>query len=621
MSLSQALGAAVSGLRANQTGLSLVAANVANADTPGYIRKSVNQVAAAGNNTGISVRVASVQREFDQYVQRQLRVENSGASYADLRAQFYQRIQDIYGQPGSSSSLETMFNDFTSALQALSTSPDDPPARSQVISAAQLLSQQLNTMSNSIQTLRGDAELGISDVVQKANEAMQRIADLNQQIAASSATDSATATMLDKRDAFIDQLSQYMDISVVNIDHNQVAIFTGTGVELVGTKASILSFDGQGTMSPQAQWSIDPTKRNVGTITLTSPYGGSMDLVAGGAIRSGQLGAYLQMRDQDLVQAQNQLDAIAVGLAQALSAKTTSGTAFSSPPQSGFDIDTANVLDGNTFQVTYTDSLTSTQRTMTFVRVNDPTALPLANTATVDANDTVVGLNWSGGIASVLTQIQNALANTGVQVSNPSGSTLRFLDDGAGNIVDVNGVSKTVSVTTLTSGGPELPFFLDGGNMYTGKITALGPQGVGLAQRISVNSALAGDPSKLVTYASGIASGDSTRPDFIYDRLLHGTLGFPTNTGIGVPDAPFTGSIGTFLRQVISHQGETADAAFNLKEGQDVVLTSLQQRFNESSSVNIDEEMTNLLNLQNAYAANARVLSAVRDMLDTLLRM
>jgi flagellar hook-associated protein 1 FlgK len=75
------------------------------------------------------------------------------------------------------------------------------------------------------------------------------------------------------------------------------------------------------------------------------------------------------------------------------------------------------------------------------------------------------------------------------------------------------------------------------------------------------------------------------------------------------------------LRQVISQHGEAADAATNLKQGQDVVFNALQQRFNDSAGVNIDEEMANLLSLQNSYGANARVLSAVKDMFDTLLRM
>ena len=72
---------------------------------------------------------------------------------------------------------------------------------------------------------------------------------------------------------------------------------------------------------------------------------------------------------------------------------------------------------------------------------------------------------------------------------------------------------------------------------------------------------------------------------------------------------------------MLSQQGDAAQSADALKQGQDVVLNSLQQRFNDSASVNIDEEMANLVSLQNSYAANARVLTTVRDMIDTLLKM
>ena len=79
MSLTQALSTAIAGLKVNQSGLALVAANVANAATPGYVRKTVNQVTLAGNDTGVSVNISGIQRELDAYVQRQLRAENSGA--------------------------------------------------------------------------------------------------------------------------------------------------------------------------------------------------------------------------------------------------------------------------------------------------------------------------------------------------------------------------------------------------------------------------------------------------------------------------------------------------------------------------------------------------------------
>ena len=72
---------------------------------------------------------------------------------------------------------------------------------------------------------------------------------------------------------------------------------------------------------------------------------------------------------------------------------------------------------------------------------------------------------------------------------------------------------------------------------------------------------------------------------------------------------------------MISQQGGAAANADSLNQGQQVVVNSLQQRFADQSSVNIDEEMSNLLKLQTAYGANARVMSAIKDMLNQLMQM
>jgi flagellar hook-associated protein 1 FlgK len=619
MSLTQALTSALSGLQVNQAGIALVAANVANADTPGYTRKVMDQV-ATGTSTSIGVRVSAIQREIDLYIQRQLRIENSGASYADTRARLYSQLQEIYGQPGSDTSLEAVFNRFTTSLQVLSTSPDDPGARTAVVNSAQLLAQQLNQLSSSIQSLRANAELAISDAVNKANEAMQQIASLNQQIAAATPGDAAAAALLDNRDAYIDQLSQLMDINVISGDHNQVTIFTNSGTQLVGTQAAQLSFDAVGTMTPQSQWNADPALRGVGTITLIPPAGTPVDLIQNRAIRSGTIAAYLQMRDQDLVQAQTQLDSLAAAMAQALSDETTAGTPVNPAPQAGFDIDIGALSEGNTITINYTDTITSTQHTITLIRVDDPAALPLPDTATATANDTVFGIDFSGGMASVITQINTALTGTGMTASNPAGTTLEILDDGVANTVNVDGLSVTTTETSLT-GGAEFPLFTDGSVPYTGIITASGSQLTGFAARIAVNPLVAADPSNLVVYQAGTPAGDSTRPDFIYEQLTGAALTFSPETGIGTVTAPFIGSIPTYLRQLLSQQGEAASSAENLRQGQEVVLNSLQQRFNEVSGVNVDEEMANLLTLQNSYAANARVVSVVKEMLDALIHM
>ena len=621
MSLSQALATAVAGLRTSQSALSLVAGNVANAETPGYVRKTATQVETAAGSFGIGVRIDAINRVLDQYIQRQLQVETSGAAYADLRAQFYDQLQRVYGAPGSDSALETTFNNFVTTLQALSTSPDSVSARSAVLASAKVLAQQLNGMSTDIQGLRASAELGLSDSIAKANEAMRRIAEINQELGTVNANDSTSANLIDQRDIYIDQLAQLMDIKVVKNDHNQVSVFTNSGIQLAGLSAARLAFDAQGSMNALAFWNADPAERNVGTIVLAGVGGGDFDLIANNSIRSGKIAAYLEMRDQVLVQAQTQLDALAGGLASALSDKTTDGTAVTAGPQSGFDVDLAGLLAGNSVRLTYTAG--ATQRTVTLVRVDDPGALPLSNATTADPNDKVIGLDFSGGLASVVSQLSSALGVSGLQFSNPAGSTLRILDDGLINQVDVNAVSATKTVTSLTAGGAELPFFLDASTPYTGAITAVAPQRMGLAARITVNAGLLSDPSRLEVYQTSplTPAGDATRPNFLFDRLNGATLAFSPESGIGTTAAPFAGTVSQFVRQIASQQGQAAEAAASLKQGQDVVLKSLQQRFNDSSSVNIDEEMANLLNLQNSYAANARVLSAVKEMLDTLMRM
>lgn len=624
MSLSQALAAAMSGLRANQAALALVSSNVANAETPGYVRKSLTQVQTASSGYGSSVRVVGVNRELDQFLQTQLRTETSGAAYADIRASFLSNLQSVYGNPGSSGTLESALNNLTSAVQALSTSPDSQSARISVINAAQMLAQQLNGTSQGIQALRSNAEAGLSSAVSTANNALTQIANINKQLANGQQTDASTAALLDQRDAYITQLSQLMDVRVVSNDLNQVTVFTNSGVQLVGTEAAQLSFNAQGTVTPDTLWDADPAKSGLGSVVINFPQGGSMDLVQSGAIRSGAIAAYLELRDNTLVQAQAQVDQLAASMASALSDKTTPGTALPSGPPDGYDLDLSGLQNGNVIHLTFTDNITGVTRNLSIVRVDDPSVLPLSNTATTDPNDEVLGIDFSGGMSSVVAQLNAALnASTGLQFSNPSGSTLRVLDDGAVNRVDIKSASVTTTAlpSSLISGSPQLSLFTDGGIAYTGAITAGGSQQTGLAARISVNPYLVADPSKLTLFGPSTSSGDSTRADFILSQLTSASLYYGPQTGIGTSSSPYKGTLLSFTQQIISAQGNAAAAAQQLADGQDVVLNTLQNKMNTSSGVNIDDEMAHLLALQNAYSANARVMSAVKDMYAALLQV
>jgi flagellar hook-associated protein 1 FlgK len=615
MSINQALSAALAGVNVTQQGLAVIAGNVANANTPGYIEETVNPVATAtAGQSGTSVDIGGVNRDLNTLLQSQLWTETSGDSYADMTSQLYQQLQQIYGTPGSSSSFDAIFNNFTSAMQALSTSPSSYSAQAGVVSAAQAVAQNLNSMTTSIQQLRSQAEQGIANDVQTANTALQQIAQINQQLL-SAAPDSSTAALEDERDQDITQLTQLMNVNVVQNSGDQISVFTGNGQQLVaGDNASQLSFSNVGALSAMSQWSADPSEDNAGTITLTSPGGSTTDLIATGAIQSGEIGAYLQMRDTILPQAQNQLDELANQMSQALSNQTTAGTPAGSGSQTGYSVGIGGIIPGNSLQLTYTDAANN-QHTITIVSLGAGGTLP---PQPANSNNQVIGIDFSGGISSVVSQLNTALG-TNLEFSNPSGALQVVNASGSGNAV--NSLSATTTVTSLTSGSSQLPLFTDAGNPITGALTASGAQTTGLAGRIEVNAALVATPSGLVSYAASTAAGDPTRPNFILNQLTGATLTYSPTTGLGSASAPYSGTLTQYMGEVVNQQAQAATAATNLQQGQDTVVTALQQRFNTQSGVSIDTEMSNLIALQNAYGANARVMSTIEQMMQTLLQI
>ena len=89
-------------------------------------------------------------------------------------------------------------------------------------------------------------------------------------------------------------------------------------------------------MTPATQWSADPRQSTVGTLTLTAANGSAVDLIANKSIRSGQIAAYIEMRDHVLVEAQNQLDEMAAAMAQALSDETVASAPAAFGAQAGY---------------------------------------------------------------------------------------------------------------------------------------------------------------------------------------------------------------------------------------------------------------------------------------------
>jgi flagellar hook-associated protein 1 FlgK len=619
MSLSSALSIAMSGLSANQAGLSIVSSNVANASTPGFASESVNLVEQGTGGVGTGVQVAGINRALDTFVQSQLRTETSGDGFADQTSSVLQQLQNVYGTPGGQGTLETAFSNLTTAVQGLQANSGAASAQSAIVTAAQNMAQVLNSTTQGIQALRTNVQQDIATSVSSANADMTQIANLNTQLQGLSPTDPSAATLEDQRDTAINQLAQLMGINVTTGGNNQVTIYTNTGVQLVGAQASTLSFNGPATLGASNLYSTNPTQNGVGTITLTSPSGATVDMDATNSITSGQIGADLTLRDTTLVQAQNQVDQLAASMSSALSDTTTAGTAVTSGAQAGFTLDLTNMQPGNTINLTYTNTTTGVQQQLQIVAVSSSSVLPLPTPSSTSPNTAVLGVNVSNGVASIATQLNAALGPANLQFSNPSGSTLQVLNGtGAGGAV--SSASATITTSSLTSGSAALPLFTDGNTLYTGAINGDGSQLTGYAGRITVNPAVVADPSSLTDFSTSTAAGDTTRANFINTQLTSGSFTFSPQSGLGSSSTPFTGTITGFMQQFLSLQANNATNAQQLQQGQDVVVNTLQQSYSSATGVNMDAQMSNLISLQNAYSANAHVMAVVQSMFTTLLQ-
>jgi len=617
MGLSSALATAMSGLRSTQASLSIISSNVANAQTPGYVDQVANQVEVASGSFGASVETTGVNRQLDQFVQGQLRTETGGGAYADQINNILGQLQSVYGTPGGSGTLETSLSNFTAALQALSSNPGNGSAQSVALSAAQSLAQQLNSTTQGIQSLRTNVDQDIGNSAAKANTDLSQIAQLNLQIQGLSPSDPQAATLMDQRDNAIGDLSKLMDVKVVADSSNQTSVFTNSGIQLVGSGyASQFIVNSSGALTASSLYNSNPVQSGVSSLNIRLPSGALIDVVSNNLLSSGQIAADLKLRDQTLVQAQTQVDQLAATLSSSLSDITTAGTAVAGPP-AGFSVDTSNILPGNTINLTYTDSATNTQRQISLVNVTSPAALPLQNAP--GANPQRIGINFSLGMASVVTQLTTALGGAGLVFSNPSGATLTIAGSAAAT---VNATSTTTTTQSLASGNPQLPLFTDANALYTGQITASGPEMTGLAGRITVNPAVLANRSALSVYNTSptTPAGDTTRSDFLFSQLTSATFSYSPQTGLGSNSQPFKATISSYLQQFTSQQSNAATLAKQLQQGQSVVVSTLQQKFNSTSAVNIDTEMSNLIAVQNTYAANAHIMSVVQSMMNTLLQ-
>ncbi len=621
MGLTNVINMANSGLWVTQSGLDVVARNIANADSPGYTKKYHNQEGVISGYRHLGVQDLGVTRAVDSYLQMRLRSESAASAHVNIRHQFLQRLDQMFGTPGEPNALDGIVNAFAQSLQQLTTSPDAFESRQAAVTDAQVLAQTLRNLSGEVQGLRQLAEDSLADAVTEVNDALGRLADLNREFLSVSGPH-PPADLLDTRDRYLDRLAELLDVRVAESNDGRVRVYTPSGNLLLDGTAVTLEFDRRGSLDAHALYDSDPDKRGVGTIALVADNGYRIDLIQNGVLTAGRIGALIQLRDDILVEAQAQLDELAHGLALAFSSKDVTGTAVTQGAQSGQEIDLTGIQPGNAITLRYEENGTS--KTLTIIRVDDTSQLPLSDDVTPDPNDRVLGVDFSSGMANVVSAIQAELGS-GFSVSNPSGNVLRILDDGAGNTTDVASLTAVITATSVQDDGLQLPLFTDGSgpdNAYSASLDG-GPQKLGFAERITVNAHVVADNELLVRHTTSPLTpiGDPARPLELLDRLTERRLAFSPQSGIGNVKGPYEGPVADFARQVVSYQTGHADRVAREQASQEAVTNVLREKFQADTGVDIDKELADLITLQNAFAANARLIQTVSELMKLIIEI
>jgi len=305
MSISGAMNAALSGLRAAARGSEIVSNNISNALTETYGRRSLSLSALSYGATG-GVRIDGITRQMNEGVVADRRIANAAQQNTQVAMDFFINLENTIGLAGDAEGIGGRLAAFEQSLITASSRPDAVERLSNAVSDANRLAEGLNLASDQVQTMRTNADTQIARDVETLNTALQQVESLNVQITSTISRSGGANALLDQRQAVLDSIGGIVPINVVPRDNGAVAIYSEGGAVLLDINAADIGF----------------SQQNVVTEFQTLDGGTLSGLTLNGqdirtsALEGGSLGAQFAVRDTYGVQAQSQLDALARDLVE-----------------------------------------------------------------------------------------------------------------------------------------------------------------------------------------------------------------------------------------------------------------------------------------------------------------
>ena len=377
MSLNLALTSAISGLSTAQAGLDVISNNIANVNTPGYTRKIFVPESLVLAGKGAGVQVSDIINNVDQNLMRDTRAQNSSVGLLQTLNTYYRRVQDTFGTTGAESSLSNQINGLQKEFTTLTTSPETTSQQLAAIQAGIDVANNLSSMSQTVQTLRLNADRDISSLIGQMNNDLNTIAALNDQISLGVATGKPTGDLEDKRDVALNNLSNTLDIRYFENANGSVTVYTTDGTTLVDNSPVKMTHVALSQVSPGATYAGGD---------FNAIFAGVRDITQ--TIDGGKLKALIQMRDTTLPTMQSQLDELATSLKDQVNQIHNRGTAF--PDVVNNVVGTRNFMSSSNQRVTFSGSepnivlYDASGAEIASARVLDPSTIAFTNGGTID---------------------------------------------------------------------------------------------------------------------------------------------------------------------------------------------------------------------------------------------
>ncbi len=629
---------ALSGLSSFQRAIHTTSNNVANAATEGYTRQRTELVSnvpvnVAGFSLSQGVRVASVSRVHDEFIDRQILSYSSRFNHAETILDRTSRLDEIMANEHSNLSIS--LQNFFDSMQDASTNAISAPVRQVLLDDAKMFIEQFHTLTAHLDDTRFLVNNEVKALTVEVNELAGSIADVNNAIIAAGGINDVTRLpndLLDQRDQLVKRLSELVNVNTFETNDGAINVFIGNGQNLVlGVHANTIATTKNAYDATDAE------------IVFRSATGES---VVTGMITGGKLGGLLDFRS-DLTNAQNSLGRIATGFAYS----------FNEQHRQGMD------LDGN-------------------VNV-DAFIEPVPQTAARSSNTGGASLTASITDISVLTASDYTLAYDGANytlqdmktkaTTSIAGPVAFPYDTGLGFSIDLTGAMNagdSFMIQPARRGAHLIDLALTDGREF-----ALAAP-VRLETDTNLNSALSAsmtvadisDPNLLMPVDIRITS-DASPQYGVYDVSggLPGTLlapiaayppagpvsfngwevtlsGSPAVVGdtisirsnedarsnnenalklIDLQTADLmdngTASYQDLYSGLVSNIGVRAREANTSRDAQEALLHHVETKREAISGVNLDEEAANMLRFQQMYQASSRLITTANTMFETLL--